>query len=212
MAKRRVLRDTVAWHPRIEGGRMLRGMKPSCCAILLALAGSGSGLRGSVLEPATASQLSQAQARHLLEAAYAENRRAHLAKDIDAVLHQRTPDFQAILPDGRIVTAAQQAEASRNLLANVEWVALTLDLGEVRIAANELSVDVTQHSIRRQMRDGALREIENWVVQAETWVRTPDGLRIRRVDNIRDQCVRIDGRIRQGIDPAACERHGVSGG
>lgn len=179
--------------------------------LLLALAGWEVAGCATVPEPASAAGLSQAQARRLLEAAYAENRRAHLARDLEAVLRQRAPDFQAVLPDGRIVTAEQQAEASRNLLANVvEWVGLTLDLGEIRIDGDELSVDVTQHTIRRQMRDGALRRIENWVIQTETWVVTPDGPRIRRVDNLRDQCVLIDGRIREGISPEACRRYGVT--
>lgn len=94
----------------------------------------------------------------------------------------------------------------------VEWVDLTLALGANRIEGNALAVDATQHTIGRQMRDGALREIENWVVQTETWVRTGEGLRIRRVENIRDQCVRIEARIGDGIDPAACARHGLTSG
>jgi hypothetical protein len=181
---------------------------------ILLLAATGGGIAACATTPAPASApsrlLSEAEARALLEDAYAENRRAHLARDLDAVLRQRAADFQATLPDGRIVTAEQQAEASRNLLANVEWIDLSLDLGAIRINGNELTVDVTQHSIRRQMRDGALRRIENWVMQTETWVRTPEGLRIRRVDNIRDQCVLIDGTIREGINPEACRRHGVT--
>ena len=180
---------------------------------LLLIAVAASSTAGCVSTPVTpsTSQLSQPEARRLLEQAYAENRRAHLAKDLDAVLRQRTADFQAILPDGRIVTAEQQADATRNMLETVvEWVDLTLDLGEIRTAGNELTVAVTQHTIRRQMRDGALRRIENWVMQDETWVRTPEGLRIRRVENIRDQCVTIDGRIREGISAEACRRYGVT--
>jgi ketosteroid isomerase-like protein len=191
---------------------MLRMMKRSGFALLLVAAGWSGGGDAQSPAPAPAAQISVAEARQLLEAAYAENRRAHLAKDLDAVLRQRSPDFQAILPDGRVVTAEQQAEASRNLLANVEWVDLTLALGEVRVMGDALAVDVTQHTIRRQVREGAVRRIENWVIQTETWVRTPHGLRIRRVENIRDQCVLIDGRIREGINPQACRRHGVTGG
>ena len=184
-------------------------MKAMSAVALLVVTGLFAGCAPSPT-PATAgsSQLSQAQARTLLEEAYAENRRAHLARDLDAVLRQRAADFQAILPDGRIVTSAQQAEASRNMLQNVvEWVGLSFELGDIRIDGNEISVDVTQHTIRRQMRDGQLRRIENWVVQTETWVRTPEGLRVRRVENIRDQCVLIDGAIREGISPDACRRY-----
>lgn len=194
---------------------MLRKMKRICPFLLLTVAPlhAGGCAPAPAPAPASASQLSQAEARRQLEAAYAAQRRALLARDLDAVLRLRTPDLQAILPDGRIATAEQMAVASRDLLANVvEWVALSNDLGEIQIHGDELAVDVTQHTIRRQMRDGALRRIENWVMQTETWVRTPEGLRLRRVENIRDQCVLIDGRIREGISPEACRRHGVTGG
>ena len=191
---------------------MLRGSKRSLAILLLAAAGWGIAAGAQTLAPASSHSLTEAEARALLEAAYAENRRAHLAKDLDAVLRQRSADFQAILPDGRIVTAEQQAEASRNLLANVDWVDLSLVVGAIRINGEELAADVTQHTIRRQMRDGALRRIENWVIQTETWIRTPEGLRLRRVENLRDQCVLIDNRIREGINPDACRRHGVTNG
>ena len=56
------------------------------------------------------------------------------------------------------------------------------------------------------MRDGQLRRLENWVTQRETWVETPDGLKIRRVDNIRNQCVLIYGNPRDAGQEAACSR------
>jgi ketosteroid isomerase-like protein len=192
---------------------MMRKLRPLAPVVLLAASGWGLAQCAPIPEPASASQLSEAQARRLLEQAYAEQRRALLAKDAEMVLRLRTPDFEAILPDGRIVAAEQQAAASRDLLANVaEWLHLTNDLGEIRVNGNELAVEVTQHTARRQMRDGVMRRIENWVVQTETWVRTPEGLRLRRVENIRDQCVLFDGRIREGIRPEACRRYGVTAG
>jgi hypothetical protein len=85
----------------------------------------------------------------------------------------------------------------QHLLANVQqWEALSFELGDIREAGDEVSADVRQHTIRRQLRDGAVRTIENRVTQRETWRRTPAGLRVRRVDNIRDQVVLIDGRPR----------------
>ena len=192
---------------------MLRKMKWMCSAMLLTAVGWNVVGCASMAAPASASQLSQAEARRLLERAYAEQRHAFLAKDIDALLRLRSPDFQAILPDGRIAGGAQMAASSRDLVANVvEWVALSNVLGEIRINGNELAVDVTQHTIRRQMRDGVIRRIANWVMQTETWVRTPEGLRLRRVENIRDQCVLFDGKLREGIDAQACRRHGVKVG
>ena len=182
-------------------------------AVILLAAGCHMAACSSIATAPPASHLSAAEARRLLEAAYAEQRSAMLSKNVEAVLRLRTADFQAILPDGRVVTAEQQAAGTRDLLANVvEWVALRNDLGEIRINGDELAVEVTQHTIRRQMRDGVMRRIANWVMQTETWVRTPEGLRVRRVDNIRNQCVLIDGKIRDGINPEACRLYGVTAG
>jgi hypothetical protein len=136
--------------------------------------------------------------RPALEAAYEADRRALLARDADAVIALRTPDFSAITPDGTVHDSAEMAGATRNMLANVrKWELLSFEIGPVTRSGDEVSADIGQHSIRLQLRsDGQVHRIENWVTQRETWVVTPAGLRIRRVDNLRDQKVLIDGQPR----------------
>jgi len=173
-------------------------------ALIIALATSAAAAQAPARLPTVP------QARHLLEQAYAENRAAFLAKDADAVIRQRTSDFEATTPDGAKHGATEMADATRRLIASVnEWVQIDLKLGDVSVAPTGLAADVDQHTIRKQMRDGQLRRLENWVTQRETWVETPDGLKIRRVDNIRNQCVLIDGNPRDAGQEAACISRGV---
>jgi ketosteroid isomerase-like protein len=147
----------------------------------------------------TAEAASPAGVRQELEQAYELNRRALLARDLNAVLALRTPDFSAITPDGVTHGSQEMAEFSRNLLANVEqWLALSFDILSLEERGDEVSADVRQHTIRMQRRnDGKVHRIENWVTQRETWVRTSQGWKMRRVDNMRDQKVLIDGQPRQ---------------
>jgi ketosteroid isomerase-like protein len=136
-------------------------------------------------------------ARRALEKTYEANRQALLSREVSAVLALRTPDFHVVTPDGATHGPEEMADFSRNLLENVQqWVELSFTPENIRQEGNEISADVRQHSIRLQRRDGAVRRIENWVTQRETWVKTPQGLRHRRVDNIRDQRVLIDGKPR----------------
>ena len=147
---------------------------------------------------ANAREVDARSARQLLEQAYEANRQALLSGRLDAVLALRTPDFHVVTPDGATHGPEEMAGFSRNLLENVQqWLELSFIPDNVVEAGEEISADVRQHSIRLQRRDGAVRRIENWVTQRETWVRTPEGLRLRRVDNIRDQRVLIDGKPRE---------------
>ena len=139
-----------------------------------------------------------ASLRRRLEAAYANLHRALQTRDLDAVLRLRTSDVEFITPDGRRLGAEEMAAGSRNLLETmVELIEGSNELGAIERVGEEIRVEVRQHSIRRMRRDDTIRRIENWVTQRETWVETPEGLKLRRVDNIRDQRVLIDGRPRQ---------------
>jgi hypothetical protein len=143
--------------------------------------------------------LSDAAVRRALEAAYERNRQALLERDPAAVIALRTPDFSVTTPDGATHDAAEMAGFTRNLLASVEgWEALSFDIDSIARQGDEAAAEVRQHSIRLMRRpEGKLQRVENWVTQREAWVSTPQGWRIRRVDNIRDQRVLIDGVPRQ---------------
>jgi hypothetical protein len=139
--------------------------------------------------------VSEAALRQALEAAYARNREALLARDAAAVIALRTADFEVATPDGTRHGADEMAGFSRNLLANVErWEALSFDILSIAPSGGEAAAEVRQHSIRLMRRpNGKVERVENRVTQRETWVSTPGGWRLRRVDNIRDQQVLIDG-------------------
>jgi hypothetical protein len=146
-------------------------------------------------KPARAAAAADQAVRTALESAYARNRKALLARDPAAVLALRTADFSVVTPDGATHEAGEMADFTRNLLANVElWEALSFDIGAIERHGDEAAAEVRQHSARLMRRPGSrIEKVENWVTQRETWVSTSDGWKMRRVDNIRDQRVLIDG-------------------
>ena len=162
-------------------------------ALALSLCGCAAGS----VEPPPAAQAaaSDSAVRDALEAAYERNRQALLARDPAAAIALRTADFEVVTPDGTRHGAAEMADFTRNLLANVErWEALSFDILSIARQGGEAAAEVRQHSIRLMRRpEGKIQRVENWVTQRETWLSTPDGWKVRRVDSIRDQRVLIDG-------------------
>jgi len=144
---------------------------------------------------ATAAPAAPPTLRQEVEQAYERDRRALMTNDLAAILALRTPDFEVVTPDGAVHNAAEMEAFSRNLVENVRsWEALSFDVVSIDQQGEDVAVETRQHSIRMQRRsDGNVHRIENWVNQRETWVRTGEGLKVRRVDNIRDQRVEIDG-------------------
>jgi hypothetical protein len=137
--------------------------------------------------------------RPALEGAYEKLRQAMLARDAEAVIAMRTADFHSVTPDGAVHGPEEMAGFTRNLLANlVEWIAASFTVGPIQREGDEVSADIGQHSIRMMRRPDGVHRIENSVTQRETWLITPAGLKIRRVDNIRDQRVLIDGKPKTG--------------
>jgi hypothetical protein len=126
------------------------------------------------------------------------NRQALMQNDETAILALRAPDFHVVTPDRVTHDAGEMRDFAHNLVVNVQkWEDLSFAVGDISQNGDEISADVQQHSISLQRRnDGNIHRIENWVTQRETWVETPQGLRMRRVENIRDQRVLIDGKPR----------------
>jgi hypothetical protein len=177
-----------------------RSLLAALSSLVLALSGCAATPGGAAATPpAAAEPASAASVRPALEAAYARNRAALLARDAEAVLALRTADFRVVTPDGSTHDAAEMAGFTRNLLANVErWDALSFDIESIAMQGEEAAAEVRQHSIRLMRRPGGVTQrVENWVTQRETWVRTPQGWKIARVEDIRDQRVLIDGVPRQ---------------
>ena len=52
-----------------------------------------------------------------------------------------------------------------------------------------------QHLVRMSLRnDNKVHRVETWVTQRERWRLTPDGWKLAKVDDIRDQKRLVDGK------------------
>ena len=168
---------------------------PRFVHLVLILLASGVVASASAATRAPSPPAAAESLRPSLEEAYERLRQAMLARDAEAVIAMRTADFHAVTPDGVTHGPEEMAGFTRNLLANlVEWIDASYEVGPIERNGDEVSADIGQHSIRMMRRPDGVHRIENWVTQRETWLITPEGLKIRRVDTIRDQRVLIDGK------------------
>jgi len=143
-----------------------------------------------------ASPSDTAAVRRQLEEWYDQNQRAFLAKDFPALMALRTEDLHSVTPDGVVHDRAEMELATRALLDGIEqWIELNFELDSLEVTGDLARAVVHQHVDRMARRnDGLVHHLETWVTQRETWRRTPEGWKLYRVDNIRDQRRLIDGK------------------
>lgn len=146
--------------------------------------------------PAARAEDQAVVARRELAARYSENEAGFIARDPDLVMHLRHPAFHTITPDGRVSTRAQMYERTRKFIGRIERfdtlsetiTALTLE-GDTALAV------VDQRTVRQQrLGDGALHEVRTSVIQRESWIRTPEGWLLWRVDDIQPGTTSVDGK------------------
>jgi hypothetical protein len=135
------------------------------------------------------------QARKELEATFVE--RSKFVKDMnaEAQIGQVSPDYTASLPDGRSLVYNDIVTYMRGLVG--QFVSVTkadITIESFELKGNEAIVDARQHIIRRQrLADGNIHDVETGVLQREIWVKTDKGWKSKRVDNLREQKVLVDG-------------------
>ncbi|MGB9179207.1 MAG: hypothetical protein WCB68_08160 [Pyrinomonadaceae bacterium] len=143
-----------------------------------------------------------AQVRKELETSYLRLAEAHDRKDMKAILGMKTADFHAIFPDGRIGDSKVMEQYSRQFLEsnrppfNIKFTILKLAVSENKLIA---IAEVLQTISRNREMAGKLRKVDTSVVQRETWTNTPQGWKLKLVDNVRDQKRFVDGKR---VDPA----------
>ena len=112
--------------------------------------------------------------------------RAYESRDIPAIVAMRDPAFETFGPQGQHDDFAKMVEYTK------QWFAMnqspiesrfTIESVEQR-SPDEVAVRVLQYVSRYQERDGRRRRVEHEVRQRETWIRTPAGWRLRKVDEI----------------------------
>jgi len=134
--------------------------------------------------------------RRELEAVFAERVKAVKNKDAEAQIAQVSPDYSATQPNGQTLNYDQiVAYMRRGAEQFVSVTDLSITIESLMVRGNEAIVDARQKFSRTQrLRDGNIHNVETGVLQREIWVRTVEGWRLKRVDNLREQKFLVDGR------------------
>ncbi len=136
-----------------------------------------------------------------LDAQYKKLAEAHDRKDLKAILALKTADFHAIFPDGRVGDSKLMEQYSRDFLArNQPPFGMRFTIQKLTVSLNKMIAvaEVFQELSRYQELAGQRRKVETSVIQRETWTKTPEGWKLKSVDNVRDQKKFVDGKR---VDP-----------
>lgn len=147
----------------------------------------------------TLSETEARAARVEIEARYKELAEAVRNKDFAAFQALRTKDFSARLPDGDVRGSAQMAARAKMLLGRIQApISFNNQIELLLLMDNEAIAIVHQKFSRTQEIDGQLHLVETSVRQRETWLKTPEGWKLKFVDNIHAQQTLVDGEESDG--------------
>jgi len=133
--------------------------------------------------------------RKALEQQYALLAHAVETKDFEAFQRLRTDDFSTVDERGQPQTTEQMAQRAKIMFERIEPPIHTVNhIGTIDVNGNEAVATVVQEFSRMQHVAGQLREVETKVTQDETWINTPDGWKLKYVDNVRDPITFVDGK------------------
>jgi hypothetical protein len=140
----------------------------------------------------------QAQARREIEARYAENSAAFMAKDTAAIYRLRAADFHTETPDGRTHSFADMRAYTRRLLGMIErFDTVTFRVDSLTLRGDTAVAIAYQRTDRLQHLPGTppdeRHRVTATVIQREQWVRGESGWLLWRVDQVNDQGLWIDG-------------------
>ncbi|HEX8396757.1 MAG TPA: serine hydrolase [Pyrinomonadaceae bacterium] len=143
----------------------------------------------------TVSQAELQTIRRALEGQYAKLAEALKNKDFEAFQALRTADFSTIALNGAQTT--EQMEARTRLLLSV--IQPPMEVGFEILNLNPRNAEAVVATIRQRfsrMQEiaGKVRPIQTAVTQDETWVKTPDGWKLKFVENEKDLLRFIDGK------------------
>ncbi len=138
--------------------------------------------------------------RRALEAQYALIAEAQKNKDIDALRSLRTSDFTVKMPNGEtwdLETSLNYSKRGFEQVQSISSISNTIE--SLNVNGNEAVAVVHQQWSRMQTMKGKLRLVETNAVQRETWVNTPDGWKLKLIDDIRPGAWIVDGKR---VDPS----------
>src|SRR5262245_27528346 len=161
------------------------------------MAVAGSGAQPSKTAPSA--DCRELQIQRELEARYAELAEANRRKDLDALLALRTRDYIAEMPGGQTMDYGALTEYARAMFQQVDRIAtLSNTILALSVNGEEATATVFQRFARAQTKAGRLRNLETSVIQDETWVRSPEGWKHRRVSHVHARRWYVDGKR---VDP-----------
>jgi ketosteroid isomerase-like protein len=138
--------------------------------------------------------------RKELEVQYQKLTEANDAKDLKAVMALRTSDFHTFFTDGRVGDSKLMEQYSRDFFERNQTVHSRFTIQKLTVSYNKIIAvaEVFQEVARYQDLAGKRRKVETTVIQREIWAKTPEGWKIKSVDNVRDQKKFVDGKR---VDP-----------
>jgi hypothetical protein len=146
--------------------------------------------------PCTTAPASTDLVRHELEQAYAANKAGFMAKDADAVMELRHPDFHTVDHTGKLSSRQEMYERTRQLIGRIErFDRIAETIRSLELHGDTAIATVFQETSRTQrLGDGGLHRIDTTVTQREWWRCTPGGWRMWRVDEVEEGTLLIDGK------------------
>jgi hypothetical protein len=141
--------------------------------------------------------------RREFEAIYAEGIQDLKNNNLEAMLARISPDFIALLPDGQTMNyEAIKGYIQRGAQQFIEISDLRITLESLTVKDMDVIVEARQNFSRKQrLRDGKVHEVFSTVLQSETWVKTADGWKKKKVENLREQAFTVDGVPRDPHKP-----------
>jgi Domain of unknown function (DUF4440) len=132
-----------------------------------------------------------------LEAVFAERVKAVKNIDAESQVAQVSPDYSATEPNGQTLTYEQIVAYMRlgpQQIISVQDFNMTIE--SLTIRRDEAIVDARQQNYSRTQRltDGNVHNVVTGVLQREIWVRTAKGWKLKRVDNLRERKLLVDGK------------------
>ena len=148
----------------------------------------------SVTAPCVTS--SPTEVRAALERMYARNEAAFTARDADAVMALRHPDFHTVDHTGKLSSRADMYERTRGLISRIErFISLRETIRDLEVHGDIAIATVFQETSRSQrLPDGALHQVDTSTTQREWWRCTTKGWLMWRVDEATEGTLLVDGQ------------------
>jgi hypothetical protein len=156
-------------------------------ALLSLLSVSLSDSKSIAQEPSKISaSLTEQQARSELESVFAERIVAIKNRDSAKLKSFYSSDFSIKLPNGQIINRQEVEDLSiANRDPNIQIVESTIVIEKLKVKGNEAIVDTRQSQTYKQtLKDGTTGDIVHNSQLRETWIKTPDGWKLRLTDNL----------------------------